>query len=109
MSGEHERIWLQPFCFYETDEGRLWCQDDMGPCEDCGKPSVEYVRADLHSKLIAQNEAMRRALEQIAEQKTSKELIDTDDWPCVNFEDGYDEIVEHARAALPKSGEDNVK
>jgi len=49
---DHERIWLQPWCA-DCEAGgadRLWCQDNVwtaGDACECGRPAVEYVRADL--------------------------------------------------------------
>ena len=41
---EHPVIYLQPACKgCNADEGRLWCQDDQGPCEECGKPWIRYA------------------------------------------------------------------
>jgi len=42
-------IWLEPACADDSYEGRTWCGHDCwnGKCEDCGSPSVRYVRADL--------------------------------------------------------------
>lgn len=52
MNGEHETIWLQPWCdgcqFHcrGGDDGRQWCQDDVwGKCDECDRPSVRYVLA----------------------------------------------------------------
>lgn len=43
---EHKVIWLQPDCEgCNLEEGRQWCQDDVGPCEECGKPWIRYVLA----------------------------------------------------------------
>lgn len=42
LAEDHQIIWLQPLCC--VDE-RAWCQNDPGPCEDCGMPSIKYVRA----------------------------------------------------------------
>lgn len=42
---DHDVIYLQPPCDECIDE-RCWCQDDNGPCDDCGKPWVKYVRAE---------------------------------------------------------------
>ena len=44
LAKNHKVIWLQPRCC--VDE-RAWCEDDPGPCEDCGMPSIKYVRANL--------------------------------------------------------------
>lgn len=41
-----DRIWLQPSCFDGCDEGRCWAEHDLGPCDECGEPCVEYVRAE---------------------------------------------------------------
>lgn len=46
---EHEVIYLQPECACNGSEGRLWCQDDQGPCEDCRKPWLRYVRVGIGS------------------------------------------------------------
>ena len=42
---DHEVIYLAPACNDCFD--RDWCQDDQGPCEECGLPWVKYVRADV--------------------------------------------------------------
>ena len=40
-------IWLLPQCVQGTDEDRAWSDHDDGDCEDCGAPSVKYVRSDI--------------------------------------------------------------
>ena len=50
---DHRVIWLQPRCYEEAGEDRHWCQDDQGPCEDCGMPSVKYILASQHEAEIA--------------------------------------------------------
>lgn len=43
---EHPIIWLQPRCDgCDGYENSFWCEDDMGPCEECGAPCVKYVLA----------------------------------------------------------------
>ena len=42
LAKDYDVIWLQPRCC--VDE-RAWCDSDPGPCEDCGLPSIKYVRA----------------------------------------------------------------
>lgn len=43
---EHPKIWLMPDCpCNDYDGGRMWCQDDNGPCEECGRQWVCYVLA----------------------------------------------------------------
>ena len=42
-----DRIWLAPSCSSACDEYRCWSEEDLGPCEECGRPCVMYVRADL--------------------------------------------------------------
>ena len=42
LAKDYDVIWLQPRC--SVDE-RAWCDSDPGPCEDCGMPSIKYVRA----------------------------------------------------------------
>ena len=47
---EHKTIWLQPWCdkCSRCGEDRNWCEDDVWvACEECGKPSVKYVLADV--------------------------------------------------------------
>ena len=46
MKPDPKYIWLSPACTAEDDE-RTWCEDDQGPCDECGLPSVMYIRADL--------------------------------------------------------------
>jgi hypothetical protein len=50
LAVDHEFIWLEPVC---ATEDRSWCQDDQGPCEDCGLPWRKYVRADVVTELCA--------------------------------------------------------
>jgi len=42
LATDHKTIWLQPICC--VDE-RAWCENDPGPCEECGLPSIKYTRA----------------------------------------------------------------
>lgn len=39
-----KRIWLAPRCMIDE---RTWCEDDIGCCDECGEPTVEYVRLDV--------------------------------------------------------------
>ena len=44
---EHKIIYLQPICDKCAGDilkfdGRMWCEDDQGACEDCGKHWVKY-------------------------------------------------------------------
>jgi len=39
---EHEIIYLSPACVDCAGGERTWCQDDMGPCEDCGRLWIRY-------------------------------------------------------------------
>lgn len=32
---EPRTIYLQPRCCVDPNEGRLWCEDDVWPCDDC--------------------------------------------------------------------------
>lgn len=47
-----DHIWLQPTCPGCAVE-RLWCEDDMGPCDECASPCVKYVKADVAEQEIA--------------------------------------------------------
>jgi hypothetical protein len=49
LDANHERIWLSAIC----EEERTWCQDQRGGCDECGKPEVEYIRADLVEARVA--------------------------------------------------------
>lgn len=51
---EPERIYLAPRCCTNPAEGRIWCEDDVWPLDDCPEHAsgVEYIRADL-ARLIA--------------------------------------------------------
>jgi len=46
---DHQVIYLEAVCekcretFELSHTGRCWCEDDNGPCEECGKPWVRYV------------------------------------------------------------------
>lgn len=55
VSDSPKRIYLSPNC---GDDDRTWCEDDQGPCDECGAPSVEYVRADI---IEAQSKALAEA------------------------------------------------
>lgn len=47
-------IYLSPACgFGNGNIEILWCQDDHGPCEDCGAPAQPYVRRDVVDGLLA--------------------------------------------------------
>jgi hypothetical protein len=59
LADNPKKIWLQPAC--NMDE-RAWCEDDIGCCDECGEPTVEYRRADLVGTEIA---SLRAALIQI--------------------------------------------
>lgn len=41
LDADHETVWLQPRCC--VDE-RAWCATDPGSCDDCGLPSIKYIR-----------------------------------------------------------------
>lgn len=56
----HERIWLSPRC----EEERTWCEDDIGCCDECGEPTVEYVRADLYASQAEDIERLTALVEQ---------------------------------------------
>ena len=47
--GSHQwpEIFLEPECDCNGYEGRLWCHDDQGPCEECRRPWVRYVLAPV--------------------------------------------------------------
>jgi hypothetical protein len=39
-------IWLMPACSGTSGKcERLWCEENLGPCKDCGLPWVKYVLA----------------------------------------------------------------
>jgi len=57
LAENHKRIWLQPVC--QVDE-RCWCEDPQ-PCDDCGLPAVEYIRADI---VEAENARLRAAMQE---------------------------------------------
>jgi hypothetical protein len=77
-------IHLSPQCADEGD-GRLWCEDDQGPCDDCGQPSVKFIRADLVEKAIA---GLRSAL--TTAQKALTPLAEAAESLDVNHLDSYD-------------------
>ncbi len=52
-SRELKRIYLQPRCNVDPHDGRVWCEDNVWPDDDCDEPGVEYVRADLLDAAIA--------------------------------------------------------
>lgn len=45
LASNPKRIWLEPRCAVNVD--RCWSEHDLGKCEECGLPCIEYVRADL--------------------------------------------------------------
>lgn len=53
LEPDHERIWLSAIC----EEERTWCQDRRGGCDECGRPEVEYIRADIVKDKIEAAEA----------------------------------------------------
>ena len=60
-----ERIWLGPEC--QTEE-RYWCEDNVGCCDECGLPTIEYIRADVAAALARKpvvTDEMRRAGAQV--------------------------------------------
>lgn len=61
----HERIWLGPLCH---DAERCWCQDPQ-PCNECGLPAIEYIRADIATseweRLKLENARLRKALKRL--------------------------------------------
>ncbi len=44
VTDEHRHIWLSPQC--DADCERTWCQDNQGPCDECGAKWTKYVLAD---------------------------------------------------------------
>ena len=59
-----ERIWLEPICQDDQQEGRCWCADPIPDCEEpgCGAKAVEYVRADLTRPALSDHaRALREA------------------------------------------------
>lgn len=61
---DHEVIWLQPQCYDESPDGRLWCKDPVfDNCEDCSLAPTKYMRADLFDALKSQRDRYRAALE----------------------------------------------
>jgi hypothetical protein len=47
--GGPERIYLAPRCCTDPSEGRIWCEHDVWPLDDCPEHAsgIEYIRADL--------------------------------------------------------------
>ena len=41
------RIWLQPPCYSESCEGRMWCEEEMDECSECGAKCTLFIRADM--------------------------------------------------------------
>ena len=68
VAKNHKSIWLAPVC--NIDE-RTWCEDDPGCCDDCGLPSVKYIRVDL----VDINQAMLTAL------RGAMVIIECMSWP----------------------------
>lgn len=49
-AADPERIWLEPVC---AAPERCWCEQNNGPCDECGTDWPEYVRADVAAKDVA--------------------------------------------------------
>lgn len=74
----HEQIWLEPLCQEESSEGRLWCWEDVwGKCDDCGAPTVRYVRADLAEKRIERAEDALRVCRRAILEDGYTAIVDT--------------------------------
>ena len=75
-----------------------------------GNMNIEMLVNDCRSALTAQQAEigrLREALGVIARQKKTLELETEYDVECADFEEGYDAIIDIARAALTgKEGED---
>ncbi len=62
MTDTDEKIYLSPDCGNGScDAERLWCQDDMGACEECGLACIEYVRADKLQELQSRVDCLEAA------------------------------------------------
>ena len=56
-------IYLAPECCASPDEGRLWCSDDVWPCDDCPhkhEREVCGVRYVLDEKVPMDRGALRQ-------------------------------------------------
>jgi hypothetical protein len=62
---DHAEIWLEPKAAEYTEEGRMWCQDQVWD-ENDGTPQ-RYVRADLHDAAQAEIAKLRAAADGMAE------------------------------------------
>lgn len=52
---EHQIIWLAPVCEKCRDyDERCWCQDEMEPCQECGKRCTRYILDKRYGKRGAQ-------------------------------------------------------
>jgi len=75
---------------------------------DCDAPAWAYDEisdaADALAALVAERDALREALEEIAKQAPAKDM-DEDYYDAADFEDGYDRCIFRARAALAQGGE----
>jgi hypothetical protein len=93
---DHAEIWLEPKAAEYTEEGRMWCQDQVWDESD-GTPQ-RYVRSDLHDAAQAEIAKLREALGDIAKQRTTGEMTQ-DDCDDADFIGGYDMCIKVARAA----------
>jgi hypothetical protein len=74
MSDALDVIYLEPNCAHSE---RCWCSDDNGPCDECGKPWVRYVRADAQKQLTDQRDELLAVCKKIRAQGTlSSEWFD---------------------------------
>lgn len=50
-----EIIYLAPLCCTDPNEGRIWCEHDVWPMDDCPNSAcgIKYVRADLAQARLA--------------------------------------------------------
>jgi hypothetical protein len=56
---DHAEIWLEPKAAEYTEEGRMWCQDQVWDESD-GTPQ-RYIRADLHDAAQSEIAKLREA------------------------------------------------
>jgi hypothetical protein len=62
MNEEYEAIYLEPEC---AGPERCWCENDQGPCDDCGAPWVKYVRADTRTPASCSPDVVERVTKRI--------------------------------------------
>lgn len=85
----YERIWLQPSCSDGCDKERCWAEHDLGPCDECGKPCVEYIRAECAAVHAERIKALENDCDRYVEQEAIRAHRDADMREIVRINNDY--------------------